>query len=102
MPLSVRLHPLNDRQQDSRRVVKKSNFTELSESPVQASLRIKATHMQATLFMSLGLKPYSQWFKVYEHKVADALSCNDDRRDEELTNIIKSLSLSQVSSHFKI
>jgi hypothetical protein len=58
--------------------------------------------MQATLFMSLGLKPYSQWFKGSIKEVADTLSCHDDRSDEELTNIIKSLCPLQVPSHIEI
>jgi hypothetical protein len=82
--------------------LKKSNFTELGKSPAQASVRIEASCMQATLFMLLGLKPYSHGFKGSQNKVVDALSCNKDRSDEELTNIIKSLCPLQVPSHFKI
>ena len=65
--------------------LRKSNFTELGEDPIQASVRIEASHMQPTLFMLLGLKSYSQWFEGKKNEVLDALSCNNDRNNEELT-----------------
>ena len=40
--------------------LRKSNFSELGESKLQALVRIEAARMQATLFMSLGIKNYSQ------------------------------------------
>jgi hypothetical protein len=67
--------------------LKKSNFSKLEESKIQSSVRIKASQMQATLFMSLGIMNYSQWFKRESNKVSDALSRDDDQDDEELTNI---------------
>jgi hypothetical protein len=70
--------------------LKKSNFTELSKSPIQVSVQTKSAQMQATLFMSLGLKSYSQWFKGVQNKVLDALSCNNDRSNKEQAQIIKS------------
>ena len=83
--------------------LRKSNFTKLGEDPIQASVRIKAARMQATLFMSLGLKYYSQWFEGKRNKVSDsdALSCDNNRSDDELTLIIKSCP-TQVPSHFEI
>jgi len=70
--------------------LKKSNFSELGESPIQASARIEACPKQAALFMSLGIKCYSQWLTGERNQVLDALSCDDDRSDEELTSVIKS------------
>ncbi len=58
--------------------------------------------MQATLFMSLGIKNYSQWFKGESNEVSDALSRNDDRDDEELINIFRAFCPSQIPSHFRI
>ena len=82
--------------------LKKSNFSELGESPIQASARIEACRKQATLFMSLGIKCYSQWFAGERNQVSDALSRDDDRSDKELTSVIKSFCPSQVPSHFEI
>jgi hypothetical protein len=82
--------------------LKKSNFSKLGESPIQASVRIEAAQKQATLFLSLGIKCYSQWFKGEINQVSDALSPDNDRSDEELTSVIKSFCPSQVPSHFKI
>jgi hypothetical protein len=82
--------------------LRKSNFTKLGEDPIQASVRIKAARMQATLFMSLRLKSYNQWFEGKRNKVLGALSCNNDRSDDELTLIIKLSCPTQVPSHFKI
>ena len=59
--------------------LKKSNFSELGESPIQASARIEACRKQATLFMSLGIKCYSQWFAGERNQVSDALFHDDDR-----------------------
>ena len=82
--------------------LRKSNFTKMGEDPIQASVRIKAARMQATLFMSLRLKSYNQWFEGKRNKVLGALSCNNDRSDDELTLIIKLSCPTQVPSHFKI
>jgi hypothetical protein len=52
--------------------------------------------------MSLGIKSYSQWFKGESNEVSDALSCDDDRDDEELINIFCAFCPSQIPSHFRI
>ena len=54
------------------------------------------------LFMSLGTKSYSQWFKGATNKVSDAFSCNDDQDNKALTNIFCQFCPSQIPSHFKI
>jgi hypothetical protein len=79
-----------------------SNFSELGENPIQALVRIEAARVQATLFLKRGLKSYSQWFKGERNEVSDALSCDNDRTDDELTHTIKTCCPSQVPSHFKI
>jgi hypothetical protein len=63
----------------TERWLKKSNFSELGESPIQASTRIEACRKQATLFMSLGIKCYSQLFAGERNQVSDALFHDDDR-----------------------
>ncbi len=82
--------------------LRKSNFTELGESPTQASVRIEAARKFATLMIEFGIKLYSQWFRGPVNEVADALSRDNDRSDEELTHVIKTFCSSQVPSHFKI
>ncbi len=80
----------------------KSNFSKLGKSKIQSLVRIEAAQMQATLFMSLGIKNYSQWFKAGSDEVSDALSCNDDWDDKELINIFHAFCPSQIPSHFRI
>jgi len=82
--------------------LRKSNFSELGESPIQSSARTEACRKLATLFMSLGIKCYSQWFAGERNQVSDARSRDDDRSNEELTSVIKSFCPSQVPSHFEI
>jgi hypothetical protein len=67
--------------------LKQSNFSKLGESKIQSSVRINAARMQATLFIFLGIKNYSQWFKEESNKVSDALSCDNNWDNKELTNI---------------
>jgi hypothetical protein len=67
--------------------LKKSNFRKLGGSKIQSLVRIEAAQMQATLFMSLGIKNCSQWFKGESNEVSDALSRDNDRDDKELINI---------------
>ena len=40
--------------------LKKSNFSKLGENKIQSSVRIEAARMQAPIFMSLGIKNFSQ------------------------------------------
>ena len=58
--------------------------------------------MQATLFMSLGIKNYSQRFKEELNEVSDTLSHDDDRDDKELINFFCAFCPSQIASHFRI
>jgi hypothetical protein len=51
--------------------------------------------------MSLGLKSYSQWFKGKRNEVADALSWDDTRSEEDLTNTFSTFCKSQILN-FKI
>jgi hypothetical protein len=82
--------------------LKKSNFSKTGKSPTQASVRIEAAWKQATLFLTLGTKCYSQRFERERNQVSDALFCDNYRSNEELTNAIKSFCPSQVPSHYKI
>jgi hypothetical protein len=66
---------------------KKSNFSKFGESKIQSSVRIKAARKQATLFMSLGINNYSQWFKGESNEVSDTLSHDNERDNKVLINI---------------
>ena len=48
------------------------------------------------------IKNYAQWFPGSMNDVSDALSRDDDRSDEELTNVFRSFTPSQIPDHFKI
>jgi len=77
---------------------RKTNFKEDREDPIQATVRIQVAREHATRLMEHGIKDYSQWFPGKENDVADALSRDDDRDDEELTQILMYPHRCQVTS----
>ena len=81
---------------------KLSHFSELGEEPIQAEVRIEVCREDAKRKLEFGVKDYSQWFPGEHNVVSDALSRDDDRSDQELTNIFKLFCSSQIPSHFKI
>ena len=81
---------------------RKTNFPEDGEDPIQATIRIEVARSHAMRLMKHGIKDYSQWFPGKENDVADALSRDDDRSDEELTHILRTFVPSQVPKHFEI
>ena len=82
--------------------LRKSNFIEDDESPIQATIRLEVARHHALHYLQTGIREYSQWFRGVENKVADALSRDDDRSDDELTNIFRSHCPSQVPPFFEI
>ena len=66
-----------------------SNFSELGEDPIQAEVRIEVCRDDAKRKIDFQVKDYSQWFPGRHNIVADALSRDDDRSDEELIKIFK-------------
>ena len=52
--------------------------------------------------MTTGIREYSQWFRGEDNVVADSLSHDDDRSDEELTQLFCTHCSSQIPPHFKI
>ena len=82
--------------------MRKSNFDEVGEDPVQASVRADAAHQHARLFMDAEIKGYSQWFAGKLNNVADALSRDWHQDDEELTSILRIHFPQQMPTHFKI
>jgi hypothetical protein len=69
---------------------------------VQATVRIKTAHHHANLFFDAGIKEYSQWFLGQENNVADTISRDFDRSDNELTQIIRNTCPSQLPQLFQI
>ncbi len=50
-------------------------------------MRLEVARLHTTHYITLGIREYSQWFKGEENVVTNSLSCDDDRTDEELTNL---------------
>ena len=82
--------------------LRKSNFIEDGESPIQATIRLEVARHHALHYLNNGIQEYSQWFRGVENNVADALSRDDDRSDNKLTKILRSHCPSQVPPHFEI
>jgi hypothetical protein len=82
--------------------LKKTNFIKDGEEPIQATICIKVACLHATHYLSHGIQEYSQWFRGAKNMVADALSWDNDRSDEELINILCTHCPSQLPQHFKI
>ena len=74
----------------------KTNFSILPEKidcqvdPVEASAIIAVACKFAELCMDAEICHFSQWFSGKENNVSDALSRDNGRLDEELTNILYS------------
>jgi hypothetical protein len=81
---------------------RKTNFKEDGEEPIQAEVRVDVAREDAKRRMEARVKNYSQWFPGKDNDVSDALSRDDDRSDEDLTNVLRLFVPSQVPSHFKI
>ncbi len=71
----------------SKEWLRKTNFSELGEDPIQATVRLEVARMHTTHYITLGIREYSQWFLSEANVVADSLSRNNDRMDSELTNL---------------
>ena len=82
--------------------LRKTNFSELKEDKEQATVRLEVARLHATHYITLGIREYSQWFKGEENVVADSLSRDDDRTDDELTNLFCTHCPSQIPDHFVI
>jgi len=82
--------------------LRKTNFSELGDNPIQATARLEAARMQAMHYMPLGIREYSQWFKGEANVVTDALSRDNDHSDHELTHIFHTHCPSQIPLHFEI
>jgi hypothetical protein len=82
--------------------LRKTNFPEIGDSPIQATIWLDAARHHARTFMTAKIKGYSQWFPGKQNNVADALSRNWHQSDNELTSILRLHFPSQLTSHFEI
>jgi hypothetical protein len=80
---------------------RKMNFKE-DEHGIQATIKIEVARSHASCFITHRICKYSQWFLGIKNQVADPLSRDMDRTDEELTQILSTHVPSQVPNSFKI
>ena len=82
--------------------MRKSNFVDLNEDPIQATARVDVARKYATIFMDADIKGYSQWFKGKENKVVEALSRDWHLSVDELTFLLHSHFPEQMPANFHI
>jgi hypothetical protein len=82
--------------------MKKSNFVEPNNNPIQATACIKAVRKYASIFMNVDVKGYSQWFAGKSNNVVDTLSRDWHHNVKELTFILRSHFLKQMLENFCI
>ncbi len=66
------------------------------------ALRLVLRQRVAPFYWRSDTHTHSQWFKGANYNVADALSQEDNRYEDELTNILRTHCYSQLPQHFKI
>jgi hypothetical protein len=82
--------------------MRKSNFLEKGEAPIQATARVDAARKYASIFMDANVKGYSQWFPGKSNNVADALTRDWHLGDDELTSLLHSHFPEQMPENFRI
>jgi hypothetical protein len=82
--------------------LRKSNFIEDGEDPIQATIRLEVARHHVAHYLLNKIGEYSQWFCEADNNVVDALSRDNDRTDEELTQILRFHCPSWLPQHFKI
>jgi hypothetical protein len=82
--------------------MRKSNFAEEGENPIQATARVDAARKYASIFMNAGVKGYSQWFPGKSNNVADALSRDWHLGNDKLTSLLHSHFPEQMPENFRI
>ena len=71
----------------------KTNFSELGDNPVKATVRLEAARLHAMHYTTIGIREYSQWFMGEANVVSDALSRNDNQSSNKLTHVFCTLPL---------
>jgi hypothetical protein len=82
--------------------MKKSNFSEAGDNPIQALTCVNAARKYAQVFLDVDVKGYSQWFAGKRNNFADALSQEWQRTNKNHTSILRSVFPNQMPNHFKI
>jgi hypothetical protein len=82
--------------------MRKSNFVEPNEHPVQAKTRVDAVRKYASIFMDADIKGYSQWSEGKRNNVADALSRDWHLGNDKLTSLLRSHFPEQMPESFRI
>jgi hypothetical protein len=82
--------------------MKKLNFSEAGNNPIQAFTRFDMARKYAQVFLDMDVKGFSQWFAGKRNNVADALSQEWQWTNKNLTSILCSLFPNQMTDHFKI
>lgn len=78
---------------------RKTNFSELREDLIKATIRIEAAQQNEINLLEIGVNDYSQWFPETKNQVADALSWDDNRNDDKVTHILHNFCSQQVPDH---
>jgi hypothetical protein len=82
--------------------LRKTNSSKLGDNLIKATVQLEVARMHTKSYMALGIWDYSQWFPGNDNIVADTLSRNNDRLDEDLALIFRSHCPSQIPNHFEI
>jgi hypothetical protein len=82
--------------------LRKTNLSKLCGNPIQALICLEAARIHAMNYMTTGIREYNQWFRGRDNVVADSLSRDDNRSDEELTQLFCTHCPSQILPHFEI
>jgi hypothetical protein len=90
------LHIVRDGQHNIGGLAEEKKISELRDDLIQATVCLEVARMHAKYYLALGIWDYSQWFPGKENIVANALSCNNDCLDKDLTLIFCSHCPSQI------
>jgi hypothetical protein len=82
--------------------MRKLNFSKHGVNPVQARTWVNAARKYTKIFMNADVKSYSQWFAGKRNNVADALSREWQRTNNELALLLRSLFPNQMPDLFEI
>jgi hypothetical protein len=91
------MHPIN-----AKGWLCKANFSKLNNDPIQATVQLQAAWMYRTHYITLGISNYSGWFPGDSNVVADSLSRDDNKLDNELASLFCIHCPSQIPEHFEI
>ena len=82
--------------------MRKSNFSEEGNNPIQASTRINAARKYVEMFLNTDVKGYSLWFKDKSNNVTDLLCWEWHHSTDELTFSLHHRFPNQMPNYFTI